>query len=67
VTREVSLRGKFNGRGFMPTGLPGFTVQLTLDRREFGIGEDEVLEENQHPTIGYTVTVTCNMRLEWSR
>jgi polyisoprenoid-binding protein YceI len=64
VTREIKLLATFNGRGFMPNGLPGFTLHTDLNRLEFGIGEEEVLEENQNPTIGYIVKVTCNIRLE---
>ena len=64
IRRKITLDATLNGYAQAPRGYPGFTIQAELDRLSFGVGEEETSSPNQTPTVGTTVRVTGNFRLE---
>jgi len=65
VTKRVEWDVVFNGFGYPPGTMPGFTASTTINRLDFGVGQPEDLPSGAAPTIGEQVHITCNLRLVW--
>jgi polyisoprenoid-binding protein YceI len=64
ITREVVLSGELEGRGDDPWGNErlGYSASGTIDRREFGLTWNQVLEAGG-VAVGHDVKITINTEL----
>ena len=64
ITHEVIFDVKFNGYTHPPSKtIPGFTMNGSINRLDFNLGNAELLPGNQLPLIGEEVHITSNFRL----